>query len=463
LASLLTADTLGIRPEPAHPAQTDDSLWVTLDSILIGPPIRSLWSGLCLDPNLFDFWVTTGLYGPDIYKRHLRTGSTGWVFRGQGQGPCDIVVFSDSLCLVTAGVDSFFIYDSLGNRARAFASPLPSPSGVDWDGTRLWAASAGPERQVFLMLPSGTLSRTLTWVGVRPDSMGVVELDHTVPNRFWLCRGTGAADNVYYCAFDTVAGNYRILRTFSHSCVVTPGGLAFDGPVLGGSVIYVVDQGGHWLWWVKVHAPLSHDLGVNRIARPTVGETTGSVPVVFSVVNLGQSSADQGSVRALIQDSLGNIVYQDSQDFVSLAPGESLVFTLTQWNAVAGNYLVTAQCIWPGDSFPANDTRLRRTQVSAPSLIWETADRAAGRMRLDVSGPNPLSQGTHVSWFLPAPAPMTLKLYNTMGRLVRTLFHSRARAGTSSLTVPRSALRAGVYVLRLASGGRLVQQKLVVE
>ena len=155
---------------------TDDSLWNVQDSIVIGPPIDSIWRGLCLDPNGIDFWITQGDRSTDVRKRHLITGSTALSWSGHCPGPFGIVRFDDSLCISSHYSNHFDVYDTMGEYVRTITSPLPGLRGVDWDGMNFWATSADSQ-QVFVMSRTGELLRTLrlqgnTFTGHRNDLAG---------------------------------------------------------------------------------------------------------------------------------------------------------------------------------------------------------------------------------------------------------------------------------------------------
>jgi len=235
---------------------TDDSLWIVQDSIVIGPPIDSIWRGLCLDPNGIDSWITQGDRSTDVRKRHLITGSTVLSQSGHCPGPFGIVRFDDSLCISSHYSNHFDVYDTMGVHARTITSPLPGLRGVDWDGTNFWATSADSQ-QVFVMSRTGELLRILRLQGAPSLDIGTISLDRTCPGRFWLSSVTTLSDNIGYCSFDTTAGEYAVRAAFTQHCVGYPGGIAFDGPRTEGSFVYVVDCLGPWLWRVKVHEPMT--------------------------------------------------------------------------------------------------------------------------------------------------------------------------------------------------------------
>jgi len=246
-----------IRPVP-HRGQppTDDSMWVMMDSVSIGAPPVSFWRGLCLDPNGINFWVTSGDGSTIIQKRDLATGSLVSSFPGHvPEGPYGIIRFGDSLCVTSYAAGHLDVYDTLGNFSRTVTSPIAEIRGIDWDGSKFWVTSTN-SCVIFTVSQSGALLKTLTPT-VAPVWVGSFTLDRTVPNRVWLAPSTPGVDDIHYCSFDTAANTYTILATFNQPTGGGgyPGGLAFLGPVAGGSYIYDIGRSGTWLWRVKVHEP----------------------------------------------------------------------------------------------------------------------------------------------------------------------------------------------------------------
>ncbi|MBM3313017.1 T9SS type A sorting domain-containing protein [candidate division WOR-3 bacterium] len=81
--------------------------------------------------------------------------------------------------------------------------------------------------------------------------------------------------------------------------------------------------------------------------------------------------------------------------------------------------------------------------------------------------PNPLRTGASVSWALPAPGRVSVKLYDASGRVVRSLATNNMEAGRHSVTWDGRAengkrVAEGIYFCQLATERGTQQQKLVV-
>jgi hypothetical protein len=77
--------------------------------------------------------------------------------------------------------------------------------------------------------------------------------------------------------------------------------------------------------------------------------------------------------------------------------------------------------------------------------------------------PNPVRDGATISYSLPAPARISLKLYDVTGKLLTLLTQGFRNRGTSSFTLQPATLARGVYLLRLDTGSQTVTSKLIIE
>jgi hypothetical protein len=77
--------------------------------------------------------------------------------------------------------------------------------------------------------------------------------------------------------------------------------------------------------------------------------------------------------------------------------------------------------------------------------------------------PNPFASATTISYSLPNAGNVNLKLYDVTGKLLTTLATGYHKAGTSAVTVSRSSLASGVYLLRLETDNSTATSKLIVE
>lgn len=77
--------------------------------------------------------------------------------------------------------------------------------------------------------------------------------------------------------------------------------------------------------------------------------------------------------------------------------------------------------------------------------------------------PNPFNPSTSILFFLPAKGHAILKIFNTLGEEVATLFNGEAEAGSvHRVEFDASKLAGGIYYSRLESGGRIEVKKMAL-
>jgi hypothetical protein len=101
-----------------------------------------------------------------------------------------------------------------------------------------------------------------------------------------------------------------------------------------------------------------------------------------------------------------------------------------------------------------------RQDVSAG--IEEVKNNMPTAFTLSQNYPNPCNPSTVISYQLPTNTLVTLKVYDELGRIVRTLVEERQAAGTHSVTFNASNLSSGVYFYRLTAGIFVQTKKLML-
>ncbi len=105
--------------------------------------------------------------------------------------------------------------------------------------------------------------------------------------------------------------------------------------------------------------------------------------------------------------------------------------------------------------------------VQHVSNIVNVSISAPQNFVLEQNFPNPFNPSTVISFTLPASAPTTLVVYNTLGQVVRTLFNAPAEAG--SVTVKwdgkdeaGNEVATGTYIYKLTSGQFSATRKMTL-
>ncbi|MDR3611830.1 MAG: T9SS type A sorting domain-containing protein [Ignavibacteriaceae bacterium] len=76
--------------------------------------------------------------------------------------------------------------------------------------------------------------------------------------------------------------------------------------------------------------------------------------------------------------------------------------------------------------------------------------------------PNPFNPSTIISYSLPKPAVVTLKVYDILGREVATLVNENKIEGTYNITFDASRFASGVYIYQLRANNFVSSKKMVV-
>ena len=77
--------------------------------------------------------------------------------------------------------------------------------------------------------------------------------------------------------------------------------------------------------------------------------------------------------------------------------------------------------------------------------------------------PNPFNPTTNIQFTVPASGRALLKVYNTLGQEVATLFDGEATAGTNhQVQFNASNLASGIYFSRLEFDGRIQVKKMLL-
>lgn len=94
---------------------------------------------------------------------------------------------------------------------------------------------------------------------------------------------------------------------------------------------------------------------------------------------------------------------------------------------------------------------VKGVKVDAVLSVEKISD-APGDFRLAQNYPNPFNPSTTIAFTLPQAGHTSLKVYNTLGREVASVFDQQLEAGSHQVLFDASALPSGVYMYRLESG-----------
>lgn len=204
--------------------------------------------------------------------------------------------------------------------------------------------------------------------------------------------------------------------------------------------------------------------GIASLSRWTLGSEANPLPVELStfegtVTDRGvdltwQTTAETNNAGFEIQRKRTDVSGETSWKRIGFVDGAGTT-------SESGAYEFTdADLPYVADSL---SYRLRQVDVdgtgsvSEPILIGRTVDE----VELLGTYPNPARSRVTVRFAVPNRQKVTLRLYDVMGRQVRTVASS-PQEGRKQMQVGLSDLSSGIYFLRLVAGGQMRTQKLTV-
>jgi hypothetical protein len=196
----------------------------------------------------------------------------------------------------------------------------------------------------------------------------------------------------------------------------------------------------------------------------TTSSADGQLPVELAglearasgddVVLTWQTASERGNARFEVQRSLGAGTERRRWATVGSVPGGG---TTTE----ARSYRFTdAEAPFDADSLVY---RLRQVDVDGTATLSAPVTVARGVDRVELLGtaPNPVRGRATVRFAVPARQKVVLRLYDLLGRQVKTLVDG-SREGREEAVLDASDLPSGVYLLRLQYPGGSRTQKLTV-
>jgi hypothetical protein len=96
------------------------------------------------------------------------------------------------------------------------------------------------------------------------------------------------------------------------------------------------------------------------------------------------------------------------------------------------------------------------------SGITEIGGTVPREYKLGQNYPNPFNPTTKIEYTIPVSGQVSLKVYNTLGQEVATLYNGIQRAGTYQATFNGSGLASGIYLYQLKAGNVSITKKFIL-
>lgn len=107
----------------------------------------------------------------------------------------------------------------------------------------------------------------------------------------------------------------------------------------------------------------------------------------------------------------------------------------------------------------------QRTGVSTHLFVTKVNEKTSplpAEYSLSQNYPNPFNPTTNIGYALPITSFVSLKVYDVLGRLVKTLVEERQTAGVHSVIFDGNSLSSGVYFYRITAGNFIQTKHLLL-
>ena len=97
--------------------------------------------------------------------------------------------------------------------------------------------------------------------------------------------------------------------------------------------------------------------------------------------------------------------------------------------------------------------------VTPATVITETSSEIPTKFRLNQNYPNPFNPVTKITYSLPRKSFVTLKIYDVLGREVKTLVNKSQEEGNYLVNFNANNLSSGIYFYKLSAENSYVKTK----
>ena len=130
-----------------------------------------------------------------------------------------------------------------------------------------------------------------------------------------------------------------------------------------------------------------------------------------------------------------SIIITDRNTFVSLAPGEYHIYTTV---------------------------KLPKPDLTIPTDVKNTSADLITSYKLEQNYPNPFNPSTTIKYQIPKAGIVNIKIYDILGREIRTLVHKFQLSGSYQIQFDAADLASGVYFFQLKTNGFVSTKKMLL-
>lgn len=245
-------------------------------------------------------------------------------------------------------------------------------------------------------------------------------------------------------------------------CLAASGGNLLAGTTIG--VFLSTDNGTSWS--AVPNGPWGYNV---RALAVSGGNAYAGVDGNYDTKCIYRSTDNGANWMALDGSSSGGTVYAFAVSSMSVFAGGNISVVLstdngTTWtdaaswdNCTFANSIVSALAtgdtnLYAGTALISPIGVFRRPLSQMVTSVKEKGSATPATFSLNQNYPDPFNPSTVIGYELPMNSFVTLKVYDVLGREVRTLVDERQISGTHSVTFNASGLTSGVYFYRIEAG-----------
>jgi hypothetical protein len=213
----------------------------------------------------------------------------------------------------------------------------------------------------------------------------------------------------------------------------------------------------------------SHDVGVTLVLSPVDSLAPGDHAVIGNIQNYGTVPEDF-DVQATVYDTTAAwaVIFDTTITLTGfpVAGDTNLDFGLASLGPDAVFY-TEIYSLLSGDEDTSNDTAFAYCWTPITGAE-EKPVKGVLTFGLSQNIPNPLTNGyTQIAYSTTANGPVSLKVYDGTGRLVKTLVDGIETAGQKTITwngkdSNNNTVTSGIYFYRLEAEGKIASRKMIV-
>jgi hypothetical protein len=260
----------------------------------------------------------------------------------------------------------------------------------------------------------------------------------------WMIKVNADGDSLWSRTFGGAGFDYGYWGAETGGGYVLAGTTGSFGAGSNDAWMAKADQQGDSLW--------AYTYGSNEIEYAYAAT---QIPDAILLTGLYNETYEPGQVYLIKTDLNGNELWTEIYGDSTL---DDLGFSVIQNSD--GDYIIAGRSSTPA---PSGNYEMYLLAVEGSATgVQSAAEIAPKDFALFPAHPNPFNATTAISYQLSADSHVSLRLYDTAGRLAAILVNGWRSAGRHEVTFDATDLPSGIYLAKLTAGDFTQTQKLVL-